>query len=192
VPLGSLGDGSFVGDHAGMRWMIICLLAACGGTSGTSCPDYMQISGGTFAKTGTTLTWTLDVVAIPATLTFNQAAVADNVREYQWGVALDSDRDGKEDFEVSVTHAKSAGAAEVVTGDILSVTQEDLWRVQGPISSTIGNATVTLVGTKFTLSTMTTAATGLENVTAADQSTWVTQYQFGKGLSDQCSDSWKP
>jgi hypothetical protein len=178
---------------ARMRWILIAsLLAACGGSDGGSCPEYMQISNGTFSKTPTTLTWTLEVVALPATLTFNQADVPTNYREYQWGVEIDTDHNGEPNFEVSATHSRQNGAAEIVTGDILSVTQEDLWTVQGNAEFASGDITASLSGNTFTFSVLVSEDPGLADVTDVGQSTWITSSVSGSGLSDQCTDSWKP
>ena len=176
-----------------MRWILVVgLLAACGGSDGGSCPEYMQIVGGTFDKTSTSLTWTLEVVAIPPTLTFDQAAVPANYVEYEWGVDLDSDRDGKPNFRVSAQHVRMAGAPELVTGDILAATEENLWTVQGAGSIASGSITATLVGTTFTFTVELSEDPGLAAITDASQSTWTTYSMAGANAGDQCTDTWTP
>jgi hypothetical protein len=152
----------------------------------------MQIAGGTFAATSTSLTWTLDVVGLPATLTFDQAAVPANYVEYEWGVDLDSDGDGKPNFQVSAQHVRMAGAPELVTGDILAATQENLWTVQGAGSIATGPITATLAGTTFTFTVQLTEYPALAAITDASQSTWSTYSMSGSDPGDQCTDTWKP
>lgn len=174
-----------------MRWIILLgLVAACGSDGG--CPPYMTIKGGTFAKTSTALTWTLEVESLPATLTFDQANVPANFLEYEWGVELDSDGNGAPDFKVSASHARRDGAPETVTADILGATQQDLWREQSGASVQIGDATASLAGTTFTFSVLLSEDAGLAAITDARQSTWVTYHVSGPGAGDQCSDSWQP
>ncbi|MGE3544517.1 MAG: hypothetical protein AB7L28_11310, partial [Kofleriaceae bacterium] len=106
---------------------IFVLVGACsGGDGGGSCPSYMQISGGQFSRTATRLTWTMEVSAPPDTVTFNRTGVPPFVLEYQWAIDIDVDHDDDTDLRASVEHFREMDAAEVMTADILSVTNEGL------------------------------------------------------------------
>jgi len=186
------------GEKGSMRrsigWTAIGMLAtavgsgACGGGgSGTSCPPFAQIVGGSFSRTADRLSWTLEVAEMPATLTFNQADVPEFILEYDWGVDLDSDRNGQTDLRVAVRHARESGA-EITTGDILSVASADLWTVAGPVSSTSGSIDASITGNTFLLEVDAAEDPGLALVTERGQSTWTTFHEFGPGLGDQCRD----
>src|SRR5689334_6336331 len=102
-----------------MRHMILLVAAAgCGsGGSGASCPAFASIVDGSFTRTGRDVAWTLDVEAL-STVTFDQATTPLNVLEYQWGVELDRDRDGRADFRVAATAFKQDRPPET-TADVL-------------------------------------------------------------------------
>ena len=163
---------------------------ACGGGggAGSDCPGFARIVAGEFGRTGDRLWWTLEVAEIPAALTFNQADVQPFVMEYDWGVDVDSDSNGDTDLRVAVTHFRESGVAEVSTGDILSVTSEDLWTVSGPASSASGGIDVTITGNTFRMETDVAEDPGLALVTARGQSTWTTFHKYGPGLAEQCED----
>lgn len=163
-------------------------VGACGGGSGSDCPSFARIVAGDFGRTGDQLWWTLEVAEIPATLTFNQADVQDYVLEYDWGVDVDSDSNGATDLRLAVMHFRQSGAAEITTGDILSVTSEDLWTVSGPASTASGSIDVTITGNTFRLEADVAEDPGLALVTTRGQSTWTTFHKFGRGLAEQCED----
>jgi hypothetical protein len=177
-----------------LRTAAVLLLAsvigvgACGGGSASDCPGFAHIVAGDFGRTGDRLWWTLEVADIPAALTFNQADVQDYVQEYDWGVDVDSDSNGATDLRLAVMHFKASGAAEITTGNILSVTSEDLWTVSGPASSASGSIDVTITGNTFRLEVDVAEDAGLALVTTRGQSTWTTFHKFGPGLAEQCAD----
>ena len=170
--------------------MLVGLVAGCGGGgggSGSTCPPFTQIVAGDFGQTGARLWWTLEVAEIPAMLTFNQAAVGANFMEYRWAVELDSDRNGEADLQVAAMYFKQS-STEIITRDILSVTQEDLWAVTGTGTATIGSIDATLTGNTFRFEVDVAADPGLALVTERGQSTWTTFHKFGPGMADQCQD----
>jgi len=162
-------------------------LGACGGSQ-SSCPAFVEIVAGDFSRTPERLSWTLEVADIPATLTFDQANVPDFVLEYSWAVDLDSDLDGQTDLRVAITHFRQSGAPELVTDDILSATQEDLWTVADPVFSRSGTIDATLTGKTFRLEVDAAEDPGLGFVTDRRQSTWTTTYRWGSGVGKQCED----
>jgi hypothetical protein len=171
----------------------LCVLAlgagACGGGSESGCPPFTQIVSGDFGQTGDRLWWTLEVSALPAELTFNQADVPNHLLEYVWAIDLDSDRNGETDLRVEVFNSKQPGAAEITTDDILSVTGEHLWTVEGSTSATIGDIDVTITGNTFRFEAFVAQDPGLGLVAERDQSSWWTLYRFGPNLNDDfCLD----
>jgi hypothetical protein len=129
----------------------------------------------------------LEVADMPPSLTFNQADVPPYVMEYEWGVDLDSDRDGETDLQVAVTHFRESGA-EITTGDVLAVTGEDLWTVSGAALTISGRIDVTITGNVFRLEADAAEDPSLALVTDRSQSTWTTFHKFGRDLKDQCED----
>lgn len=178
---------SFV-SALGLGLTIAGSLGCGGGGSGSSCPAFAHIVGGAFGQAGDRLWWTLEVAAMPATLTFDQADVPANVLEYQWAVDLDPDRNGAPDLRVAISHFRQSGASETSAADILSVTSEDLWTIFGAGSSTSGSIDVTLTGNTFRLEAAIAEDPGLAQITERSQSTWTTFHKFGRGLGDQCED----
>lgn len=172
----------------GVLLVTVAGVGACGGGSGSDCPGFAQIVAGDFGRTGDRVWWTLEVAGVPATLTFNQADVQPFVLEYDWGVDIDSDDNGATDLRVAVMHFRQSGAAEITTGDILSVTSENLWTVSGPASTASGNIDVTITGNTFRLEADVTEDPSLALVTVRGQSTWTTFHKFGPGLAEQCED----
>ncbi len=172
-----------------MRTWGLLILVGCSGGSGNggNCPAYATIVDGSFTRSGSTLTWTLEVEEIPAQMTFDQAAVMDFVQEYNWGIDLDSNRDGQRDWQVSATHFKMGGT-EQMTADPLSIAQVDLWKIAGPGATVAGDASATLAGNTFTFTVDDGEDPDLVNIVDADQSTFETFTQFGAALTDQCSD----
>jgi hypothetical protein len=162
-------------------------LAGCGGGSSSSCPSFAQIVGGDFGRTGDMLWWTLEVAALPPTLTFNQEKVPAYVLEYIWAVELDSDRNGDTDLRVALTHLREPNAAETVS-DILSVSSADLWNVSGAISSTIRSIDASIGGSTIRFETDVSADSKLAAITDRDQATWTTSYQNGPLVG--CRDRW--
>ncbi len=164
-------------------------LIACGGSS-NECADYMRITAGTFTRIGPKLKWTLEVIAIPPELTFNRASVPDAVAEYLWAVDVDPDQDGQHDWQVAVAHFKSG--AEVVSGDLLSQTQQSLLQVDGALSTVVANADVTLTGNAFTFIIDESEGPDLPTVVNPAQSSWHTFERFGATTDDQCEDRFEP
>jgi hypothetical protein len=166
-------------------------LAGCGGggsNPNSSCPPFAQIVGGDFGETGDALWWTLEVAALPDTMTFNRAEVPDNVLEYRWAVDLDIDGNGETDLQLAAAHWKAPNAAEIAVSDILAATQEDLWSVSGAGGAKIGSVDATLTGTTFRFEAAVSAAPGLAAIGDRDQMTWTTRYQ--STASERCEDRW--
>ncbi|HET6285084.1 MAG TPA: hypothetical protein VFH73_29270 [Polyangia bacterium] len=174
---------------------VLLLPAGCGGGGGSQssakCPTFARIAAGDFGRSDQLLWWTLEVVAIPGPLTFNRTGVPANVLEYRWAVDIDVDRNGEPDLRAAVTHYRQSGAAEVTTADILSVTQENLWTVKGPVSSSSGSLNATLTGNTFRFEVNAAEDPKLAQVTARAQSTWTTFHMPGANFTDQCEDSLK-
>jgi hypothetical protein len=126
---------------------------------------------------------------MPATLTFDQAGVQPDHLEYQWAVDIDSSNAGSPDLRAAVTHFRRSGAAETRTGDVLAVTQQDLWNAMGATSTATGVVDVTLTGNVFRFEVDVTEDARLAQVTSRSQSTWTTYYQFGPAPTDLCEDS---
>lgn len=171
---------------------LLVLLAACGGDDGASCPDYATIVGGTFARTGAMTTWTMEVAAIPATLTFNQAEVAANILEYGWWIEVDPNNDGEPDLNLAIKHFRMTDAPENTTTDILSVAQENLWTQMGASASISGSITASVSGNTLTFSVADSEDPLLPMVTMASQGTWMTFTRYGATIADQCQDTYKP
>jgi hypothetical protein len=170
-------------------WCVV-LLVACGDDgAGSSCPEFTQIVDGTFTRTPQTLTWTLEVVAIPAELTFDQSAVPSFVEEYTWGVDVDTDDNGTVDYEVAAKHYRMDGPERIVT-DVLAATQTDLWRVEGPVGTLVGSVDATLAGATFTFTVEGDEDPGLANVESSSGFVWRTGYQHG-GVGARCEDSFE-
>lgn len=169
-----------------MRAWWIVVVAACGGGSSSDCPAFTSLVDGTFSRTPTTLTWTIEVEELPAELTFDREGVPDFVEEYAWAAEVDSDGDGTDDWEVSATHFKTADPEQVAAP--LSVLQVDLWQIQGAAASIAGSADATIAGNTFTFTVDAGEDPDLANITAPGQSSYRTFHQFGPALSDQCSD----
>lgn len=171
--------------------LLTLALIGCGGDGG-SCPEYVQIVGGDFTRTGTTLTWTMEVAGIPETLTFDREGVPANIAEYDWEINVDADGDSATDLELSIVHYRRTDAPETITGDILSVTQEGLWEVFGAGASLAGSIDASLAGTTFTFTVDESEHAALATVTDASQSTWTTFHRYGPSITDQCEDSFQP
>jgi hypothetical protein len=168
-------------------WLVLAI-GACGGGSESSCPAFATVTGGTFARAGTDLTWTLAVESI-GTLTFNKAPA--NVLEYRWGVDLDSTRDGVADLRVAANYFVRDGQAEMMTADVLSMTQEDVWRVEpSGAAIAVGSVTVTQAGNTFTFVTNDREDAALAGVTDASQSTWIASWF--EDLENNCEDTFEP
>src|SRR5436305_1391375 len=132
---------------------------AAGCVADPGCPPFTHIVGGDFGRTGDKLWWTLQVDQLPATLTFNQAAVPANFLEYRWAIDIDSDLNGAVDLRAAIEHFVLIGAAPVTTADILSETNKDLLQVMGGLGTNIGTFTASVDPTTNTFRfDMTTAA----------------------------------
>jgi hypothetical protein len=168
------------------------MLAACsGGGSGGSCPSYASITGGSFVRTGADLVWTLDVEGLPA-VTFNKPDVPESVLEYRWGVELDGNRDGATDLRVAATHYKTS-APSVTSADVVANTQHDVWQVTSSgVGVIVGDADVTVAGTRFTFATNDREDPALANITDAGQATWFAYVFEGPSFDDVCEDSFTP
>jgi hypothetical protein len=130
------------------------------------------------------------VAEIPAQLTFNRVGIPPDVLEYGWGVDIDADKNGETELRAQVTHFRQA-SAEVMTGDILSVTGEALWTVFGAGSTMSGTIIAALNGNTFRLEVDVAEDPKLAAVTSRAQSTWTTFHKYGPGLTEQCEDSLK-
>jgi len=167
-------------------------LGAAGCATDPGCPPFAHIVGGDFGRTGDMLWWTLQVEALPATLTFNEAAVPANFLEYRWAIDIDSDLNGAVDLRAAIEHFVLLQAAPVTTADILSQTNQDLLQVSGDLATNVGTfaASVDPTTNTFRFDMTTAAAAGLSGVTDRGQSTWKTVYRFGAEVDDQCDDQW--
>jgi hypothetical protein len=157
-----------------------------GGSGSSPCPAFVQITDGTFSMAADALTWTLTVEELPAELTFNRSFVPQDVLEYQWGVRVDPDNDGTEDYLVAVHHYAQS---EEVTGDILGNTKHEVGSIDGALIVSIDSITATIDDTTFTFTVDPMTDPGLANVTSSSGHRFVTAvYQEGTGL---CEDEKK-
>jgi hypothetical protein len=177
-----------------MRYVLVLLMAACGGGGDgepAGCPDFATIADGTFARTGSDLTWTMDVVAI-GELTFDRDVTPELVVEYRWGVDIDSNDDGTVDLRVATQHSKMSSTPATTT-DIAGHTRTELLQVlPNGVSAAVGRATMTLAGNRFTFTTNDREDPALAMVTDTAQSTWITYHFTGPRFDDTCSDTFKP
>lgn len=169
-------------------WCFVVAIG-CGGGEGSNCPEFAQIQGGTFSRTADTLTWTLEVAAIPAELTFDQSEVPSYVEEYSWSVDIDANGDGTRELEIAAKHYKRDGPERTVT-DLVTATMNNLWRIEGPVATIVGLADVTLSGSTFTFAIDSDEDDGLDLVTPSSKFVWRTTYQYGR-LGDRCEDSFE-
>jgi hypothetical protein len=163
-----------------MRALWACLLIGCGGGSGDggetgNCPAFATLVDGSFARTPTTLTWTLEVAEMPATLEFDRDEVGTFILEYAWYVELDVDGDGTHDYEVMAAHFSED--REPRFAEPLSVLQSDLWRREGLAGSIAGSAAMNIEGNVVTLTVEEDEEADLALVTDPAQSSFVTQFQ---------------
>ncbi|MCW5802237.1 MAG: hypothetical protein KIT31_07600 [Deltaproteobacteria bacterium] len=161
-----------------------------GGGGGGNCPAFATIVDGRFARTGTTLTWTLEVEELPPELPFDRDGIPSFVLEYGWTVEIDADGDGTEDLEVSAMHFKTDAPPR--TAPPLSVLQVNLWTVDGAVSSITGSADATIAGNTFTFTVEESEDPALAGVTAPSQSVYATFHQVGPSITDQCRDRYSP
>lgn len=175
--------------------MLCALTIGCGDSGsgdggddggGDGCPPFVQIIDGSFTRSATQLSWTLEVEDMPATLTFDQTEVRPNILEYVWGIDIDTTGDGMEDWEVSAKHYRFDGPEKELPP--LMGTQNALWRVQGPAGTLTGLIEATLVDTTFTFTVDIDEEAGLEEVTESSRMIYFTSYQYGPTFMDTCSD----
>ena len=156
-----------------------------GGGGSASCPAFTKITGTGFVAAAEALTWTLTVEELPAELAFNRAEVPLDVLEYQWGVGIDPENDGTEDYKVAVTNYAHEGE---VTGDILSNTQHDLYEVTETTGLIIGGIGATISGNTFTFVLDLTENPGLPAIDETSGHRFLTQYYTGTEI---CGDESK-
>ena len=172
-------------------WWLLFSIGACGGGGGGgdsgNCPGFATIVDGTFSRSSTTLTWTLEVEELPATLEFDREDTPSFVLEYGWGIDLDVDGDGERDLEVAAKHFKMDVAPHVEPP--LAVLQTDLWRIEGPAATLTGFADASIAGNTFTFTVEEDEDAGLALVTDPAQSTFTTFFLIGPSGLDQCTDS---
>lgn len=172
--------------------VVLCALSiGCGGGGGDdgpgdSCPAFVRIVDGTFNLTATELTWTLEVDDIPATLTFDQTDVVPNVLEYAWGVDVDTDGDGMENWEISASHFRFDGPEKELPP--LMGTMNALWEREGAAGVLAGPIDITLSGTTFTFVVPVDEEPGLADITESSQMVYFTHYQYGRTYQDNCTD----
>ncbi len=80
---------------------------------------------------------------LPEELTFNQSQVKDNILEYKWALEIDTDGDNRMDYEISVRRFKVPNQPEIV-GDILTNTQENIWKIQGKSTKVVALVQATI------------------------------------------------
>lgn len=170
--------------------LTLALVGGCdgdggGGGGGSSCPDFTQITGRSFSPGADSLSWTLTVKELPSELPFNRPDVPQDVLEYSWGVHVDPEGDGTEDFLLAVINYAHG---DEVTGDILSHTRQDLWATEGAVGIITGDITVTIEGDTFTFTVAKDEDAALSGVTEASGFRFETQYHDGTGL---CGDEEK-
>lgn len=157
-----------------------------GGSGPADCPAFTRISGADFSMTADQLVWTLTVQELPAELTFNRPFVPEFVLEYQWGVRVDPDNDGTEDYLVSVNHYAQG---DEVSGDILGHTTHEVGGIDGALIVSIDSIAATIDGTTFTFTVDPASDPGLAGVSASSGHRFETAvYQEGTGL---CGDEQK-
>jgi hypothetical protein len=179
--------------RAAVAALLLPLATTAIGCSGpvVICEAFVHIVAGDFGRTADTLWWTLEVEDFPDTLRFHQLSVPPGFLEYRWAVDVDSDRNGRTDLSVAVINYTMLGTTPIDTADILSVTREDLWQVDGDVSRPIGEVSATLTDATFRFEVASSAAPGLAVVSDRSQSTWTAFYRFADGPLDQCEERWR-
>lgn len=165
---------------------MLCAIGCGGGSGGGDCPAFTTIVDGSFARSGTTLTWQMELDDLPAQLEFDREGIPSFVLEYGWIIEIDADGDGTHELEVSATHFKVDGPPR--TAAPLDVLQTALWTVQGPASTISGSADAVIVGNVFQFAVEEDEDPALANVTQQTQSRYTTFHQRGPKLGDQCAD----
>jgi len=80
---------------------------------------------------------------LPEELTFNPSQVKDNILEYKWALEIDTNGDNRMDYEISVRRFKVPNQPEIV-GDILTNTQENIWKIQGKSTKVVALVQATI------------------------------------------------
>lgn len=172
------------------------VLAACGGNDdggdgggNDQCPPYVNIVGGSFARSGATTTWTMEVEDLPATLPFDRVDVPANTLEYKWAIELDPNGDGIVDLDAAMLHFRLGNAPETEQ-PVLTGTQQDLWTRMGAAGEVSGDVTVTIAGNVITFVLDDAEDPLLPTVTSVAQGTLKTHVSLG-GVSDRCEDLYR-
>jgi hypothetical protein len=170
-------------------WLAVLVATVTACFDDGTCPASSRIMSTTFAREGTTLSWTLEVESLPDAIMIDRPDVKNTLLEYHWGVSLDSTRDGRPDLEVSLSHFKLGDRPRrVARAEIPERLQASVWRVDASGGSLIGPADVRLDSNTFLLSVMESIAPELVNVTEESQVTWRTHIASGDG-GESCTDS---
>lgn len=174
-------------------WVIAgVLLVGCGGDDGGgsgSCPAFATVTSGDVHVDSTALTFTLHLAAAPTGLTFDQETVPANVLEYSWGVAIDTESDGTDDWEVSLKHFHADGTPPHVEASATSGGQTNLWEVTPTTGTIAGSATSAATSDGLAFGITSNAAPGISDITLDGSTfTFQTHYQRNGGL-DYCEDA---
>ncbi|HEY4055236.1 MAG TPA: hypothetical protein VGM39_01465 [Kofleriaceae bacterium] len=171
-------------------WVIAgVLLVGCSGSDdGGDCPAFAKIVSGDIHIDSTALTFALHFEAAPSDLTFDQEAVPANVLEYSWGVQIDTEGDGKFDWEVSLKHFHGDGTPSHVEASPTAGGQANLWEVTPTSGSIAGSATAAATTDGLALGIQSNAAPGIKDITLDGSKFRIeTHYQHGSG-ADYCED----
>jgi len=125
--------------------------------------DHIDIMSCHIDLNGDDITIDFTLENVPASLTFNHSALADNYLEYEYEVEFDSDLNGTPNYSISVMHFKPPGSSEIIS-DLISNTQANLWEDNGSSSSTIGASSSSLIGNVLTITTSKSLAPALSNL----------------------------
>lgn len=145
------------------------------------CPAFTRIVDASFTP-GDPLEWRITVEELPAELTFNHATLPQDRLEYRWGVLIDLEPDGEDDYRADVANYAHG---EEVTGDILGNTMHNLWRVTGSLGSQVATIDARIEGTTFVLSLPAGEEPGLA-IHEGSEHRFETFYDDGE---ERCTDS---
>ena len=130
----------------------------------------------------------INILDIPASLTYNSVNLPDNYLEYSWKIDFDVDNDGTSanDIRLAMSHFKFPGSIQS-TGDILDFTQKNVWLADdvGTAYSLKGSISVTKDNSKLTFSVLRSEHPKLQNV---DKTTPVKFEAFYKSSSESYRD----
>lgn len=108
-------------------------------------PDHIKIVYGETTLSDTTIESRIILQDLKDKLVFNNDAVKDNAKEYEWSVNFDTDNDGFYELSMALMTYKIEGEEE---NYILNSTQSNVWKINKK-GSTVGGSVVGSLDTKI-------------------------------------------